>query len=236
MNPDMHDYLLAMGVQTWTPRVALPGAKQTVLAVEQLLDRPAEGTPSVTSVVPVLDKEKRKSSAVNRSSFRDMDFQDSHPFAMLALLYPGNCLLVGDFPVEKESYLSSAQHRLLSDLLFTLGVADPESAKPQFFTWPQQKQERDQNGNLALEAVQAFLTAQTSGQKIRFVLIMGESSARYILPHEASLASSRGKLWSVLDFPALITDSLDRLLEQPLLKREVWRDIQPLCRLIANGA
>ena len=63
---------------------------------------------------------------------------------------------------------------------------------------------------------------------------MGETAGRYILPHEAELANAQGKLWSIMDYPALITDSIDHILAQPLCKARCG-DIQPLCRLAANG-
>ena len=237
MNPIVRQqYLDALGIQTWLPRVALPGAKLPP-ALDFMLDEKAT-TIAVDNEVAELEV-----TAVGRMEHPLTDNglaepivgQDSPRFRLVSMLYPGYCMVVSDFSVEMDAHMSSTQHRLLSDMLLVLGVTDPESAKPVFFDWPMQNQQVDQSKAAALEAMQTFLSTQIDGQRLRFVLIMGETASRYILPHEAELASAQGKLWSIMDYPALITDSLDRILAQPLRKRDVWRDIQPLFRLAANG-
>lgn len=239
-------YLDAMGIQTWTPRIELPGAKPS-LSSESTRDvvEPAaalvsqatrqDATAAAGKPVEGQGVEKNGLSPTNDGSKEDNEALDRPRFRLVSLLYPGHCMVVSDFPVDKERYISSEQHRLLSDMLLTLGVRDSESATPVFFEWPMQNQQLDQGRDGALDAVKAFLSAQIASQKLRFVLIMGDTASRYLLPHEAELASPQGKLWSLSDYAALITDSIDTMLEQPLRKREVWRHLQSLCRLITNS-
>lgn len=229
-------YLDALGIQTWLPRVVLPGAKLPP-ALNFILDEKAApiAFDNKAAKIEVTAVGRMEHAVTDRGLAEPIADQGGHQFRLVSMLYPGHCMVISDFSAETDAHMTSAQHRLLSDMLLVLGVTDPESAKPVFFDWPMQNQQVDQSTAAALEAMQAFLNTQVDGQKLRFVLIMGETAGRYILPHEAELANAQGKLWSIMDYPALITDSIDHILAQPLCKRDVWRDIQPLCRLAANG-
>lgn len=243
-------YLRAMGIQTWFPRTELPGAKASPLpeaaCVEEVLaESSAPATPEPGQPVT-----KRKASGVLRSEAnvdqpaekvpltdetrsKRTEKADIPRFRLASSIYADQCLVLTDLSVDSDPQLSASQQRLMFGILNALGIKLHQPPKMTLFNWPMLRTHHvDQSESVAVDAVKAFLNAQLEGQRsIAFVLLMGEVAGRYLLPHEFELPNSRGKLWSVMEYPALMTHSLDRILEQPLLKREVWQDLQPLCRL-----
>lgn len=229
--PLRKQYLRAMGIQVWTPRIDLPGAKQPPVTADTVVERDSQPSPVTEEAIsPAVQPDERPSAKTQTQ--QEKTSRNNPEFRLVSLLYPGQCMVVSDVSLHSQPQLSDQQSQLLSALLHSLGVTDRDAVQPTFFSWPLlQSLQIDQSRHGAIEAVQAFFSAQTGRQSLRFVLIMGETAGRYILPHEAELAEPRGKLWSIKEYPALITQSIDAMLAEPLCKREVWRDVQPLLRL-----
>lgn len=242
-------YLRAMGIQTWLPRTALPGAKASplpeVVVEDEVTESPRPNKPEAEQPV-----NKREVSAVLRDEIGTdrpvekplqtdevksgrVEKAEIPRFRLASSIYAGQCLVVSDLAVDSAPQFSGSQQRLMSGMLNALGIKLNQPPRVTLFNWPMLRtQHVDQSESVALDAVKAFLNAQLEGQQnIAFVLIMGEVASRYLLPQEFELPNSRGKLWPIADSPALMTHSLDGMLSQPLLKREVWQDLQPLCRL-----
>lgn len=246
------EYLRLLGIQTWVPRVELPGALQEP---EDFIREPESEAPSLASPspaaisveLPVVKEIPVEPNFVDQvlppaaqtlpkeEGVTVKDRREPPRFRFTSLYFPGECLLISDMPLTAETMLNVQQINLIQGLMSAIGISNNRVPTPVFFDWPLlQNQQVAQSHCEAVAAVQAFLAAQTVGLPLRFVLIMGDTASRYILPDEAELTDAQGKLWSVMEFPALMTESVGRMLEEPLCKREVWRHIQPLRRLYAN--
>lgn len=208
LNSLQRQYLKALGIPLWVPRAPLPGAKA-------LREDPPSAPPvdPKASTVPVMQEVAEQKEGI--AAFR-----------LVSWLFQGRCLIVSDFDLAQDAHVTKAQHCLLTDLLRCLGIDDPESAQPQFYECD--APEPAEGGSLESVA-QQYLKKRLAGQDVQFVLVMGTLAARLLLPHESALANARGRRWSVFEYSALITHSLDSMLLDPMLKREVWQEIQPLC-------
>ena len=224
-----------MGVQVWYARKELadsspplsaptPTELTETVAQAQVTEIPLE---SPELVAPVQQRDKRAADSRKPSTK-----QPAPQFDLVTLLYADRLLIIGDIAKTNNVQLTPAQSRLLTELASALGVSTV-GAKYNHFTWPISASGHvDQSENVAVDAVWGFYNAQMSEQKVRSILVLGSLAARYLLPDEIKLAECRGKLWSIGDLPALVTYGIDKMLENPLLKRDVWCDVQPVIRLL----
>jgi len=66
-------------------------------------------------------------------------------------------------------------------------------------------------------------------------LLLGGAATQLVLRTRESAESLRGEVCHPRpELPALATASLSEMLQVPGCKREVWRDLQPLIRQLAN--
>jgi len=231
-------YLQLLGIQPWVPRVVLPGAKPPPLAPEPVTgkgvepfvaERPATVASAAKQRLAGRHEDNQLGNGAQRKG--QTAAQEMPRFRLLSIRFPGDCLLISEVAQDVD-WLSNRQVRLVRALISAIGVKSNQFETPLFFHWPlSQNQQIDQGQQEAIAAVEAFIKAQLAEQQVRFVLVMGEVAGRFLLANEAQLGNARGKLWSVLEYPALMTASIGEMLEEPLRKREVWRDIQPLRRL-----
>ena len=77
--------------------------------------------------------------------------------------------------------------------------------------------------------LQAQGQAQGQTQDIKFILLMGDTAARYMGVAEA-FKQARGTLQAFQNTPLCMTHSVDLLLRLPQMKREVWQDLQVLVK------
>ncbi len=182
-------------------------------ATQALFDEPAKTSkPSVRSVVDDLAAETKASSA------------QAAPHFVLSVSRGGQFLILDDgLPghLDPTEYL-----QLLQNILFALG-AGKQVLNIDAFVWPMSKSSHiDQSETAARQTLQAFLGKLAEREKLHYVLIMGEAAARYVSEH----AVSKGELIQHGRLPVslLNLESAVAMLADPSLKRDAWRQLQPL--------
>lgn len=121
--------------------------------------------------------------------------------------------------------------RLLGELLACLGLQEPGSLAEEVLSWP-----LVENTSVKLTAEDAraelntWLEAELGRRPVRQLIFMGSEAARYFLPQETA---DEAQLWQPLKLSgfepsALLVPSLIELLQQPLLKRDLWLALQGL--------
>lgn len=121
--------------------------------------------------------------------------------------------------------------RLLRDLLASLGLQESSSLAEEVLSWP-----LVENASVKLTAEDAraelhtWLEAELERRPVRQLVFMGSGAARYFLSQETA---DEAQLWQSLELSgfeplALLVPSLIELLQQPLLKRDLWLALQGL--------
>ncbi len=235
-----------MGVQVWYARKVLPESSSSLpvatsapapkpasvevpesVAKEQVANAPLESSQPAGQV----QQSKERAAHSRKPPIK----KPAPQFDLVTLHCADRLLIIGDIGKTNSMQLTPAQSRLLAELASALGVSTV-GAKYNQFTWPVSPSEHvDQSESVAVDAVWGFYKAQISKQQVNSILVMGSLAARYLLPDEMQLAECRGKLWSIGELPALITYGVDKMLENPLLKKEVWRDVQPIIKLLEEA-
>ncbi len=147
-------------------------------------------------------------------------------------------LLVVD---SRQVELALPTDRLFHNMIFALGYRLAGPLQAEVLRWPLVERSLEPQGEQqARDMLHAYLDAQSLRQPFKHLLLMGEPAAKYILPQEAELSLHKAdKLYlpelSTADNPvtAIATHSLTALLQQPLLKVDSWRALQPL-RLVTE--
>lgn len=126
--------------------------------------------------------------------------------------------------------------RLLRNILQAVQPHEAGSVREEVLAWPSV---HNPAVHLRVEDAQAelhtWLEIELAQRPVRQLLLMGEKAARFYLPEGTDYRES---LWQNIKLepfnqPALIAPSLLELLREPLLKRDLWRALQPLLPLDA---
>lgn len=161
------------------------------------------------------------------------------PEFKLAFLAMGDGLIIDSLPPQSRGGFSNAHLRLAMSLWRGLGMPAVESPRAQLLPWPAfTSRSLDQGWDQAQTAVQRkfdLMLAQAQAP-VRFVLLLGDSAARLLLQSPDGGDGMRGMLFRPrAQVPALATASLSEMLQVPGCKRDVWRELQPLIRHLADA-
>jgi len=158
------------------------------------------------------------------------------PEFKLAFLRLGDALLIDSLPPQSRGGLTPAHQRLSTALARALGVMAEQPPLAQMLPWPAfTSRSLDQGWEQAEAAVQRKLERLLEGNRPRFLLLLGGAATQLVLRTRESAESLRGEVCHPRpELPALATASLSEMLQVPGCKREVWRDLQPLIRQLAN--
>ena len=133
------------------------------------------------------------------------------PFTVGAVAL-GACLWVEELA---DGVLAQEQVRLISAICRACGWPT-EPATVNQFAWPMHRNPQlDQSGEAALAALSAFVHRQMESSQSRRMILLGQP-----------VRDRLGK--QVLEMPVTLTRSTRDMLSDPLLKREVWRDLREL--------
>ena len=250
-------YLEAMGVDCYMPRLQLPAAPQALLCEMPVQEGPVIASVEVASVAAVSPAVAPTKTAVNNGAAAMQALFDEepkektarvtaalssqqstakvppqgNPHFSLSIIRGENILLIdeglaGD--INPADYL-----QLLHNLLFALG-AGKQQLSIDAFVWPMRKNSQvDQSENAARETLAAFLAKQVQQLSTRYIILMGDTAVKYLLDTE--LATGEFSAHAQLDAQLIRTQSVSPLLSSPALKRDVWRDLQPLHRVLKKG-
>ncbi|WP_101756565.1 hypothetical protein [Oceanicoccus sp. KOV_DT_Chl] len=251
-------YMDAMGVDCYVPRIQLLGALASTLCVMPIVEfvpaSEVDGSapagiaqPDSTAAAKVAKasgaaathalfeddgkKNQRQAIASQQSVAEVTDELVSQtgsskelPKFILSIVRANNVLLIDEgLPghVNPQEYL-----QLLHNLLFALG-AGKQTLTIDAFVWPINKNSQfDQSETAARQTLQAFLAKQVEQANIPTVILMGQTAAHYISEQPLAMAE-------LIQHPQLAAqmircDSGFPLLAEPLLKKQLWQQLQPL--------
>ena len=150
------------------------------------------------------------------------------PRFALQLLRADNCLLLVDLPTGEAFQSRDPDYQLLKDMLRAAGLTDQPDFMRQAapITWPMLHSGNlvhEQNAAAARACVRDLLTVELQSKPAVCIWLLGKQAVRFASrADDADLYSVQSfvegaQLWSL--------PSLESILEQPLLKREIWRSM-----------
>lgn len=149
-------------------------------------------------------------------------------FAM-QLLRAGNCLLLADLPVGEPFQSRDPDYQLLRDMLRAAELTDQPSFLRQGMPirWPllhSGSLMHEQNAAAARSCVRDLLNVEVVTEQTVCIWLLGEQAVRFASADDHSAEPYRlqpfiegVQLWSL--------PSLENILQQPVLKREIWRSM-----------
>lgn len=216
------DYLDAMGIQPWFPRVVLPNAlphrefdfpvdlndeaethELSAREAMQALGLPENKPESVEEPGPVparptLVTEESKPGQVEstREEQRKPPAPATSKFRLVTLAPNDDCLVVAEMPHSGINQFTRFHNRLLIDILRAIRFgATPDMAMNEF-VWPLGNLglmgQMDQCDSSAADAVCAFLSNQFGLARRKRVLLFGPAAARFVIDPARSFEELRG--------------------------------------------
>ncbi len=221
-------YLKALGIQLWVPRVELPGAKSVcadTTAAGNSPDCTAESIALKTQHRVEIDNNLRLDSEHQQRAVSAKATPEKQPVCinMATVFYTGQCLVIAQLETG-ETQLSAPSLRLLSELLHALGVDIDQKVSVNRLDWPAQQSVDSQPG------FETLLQSLQLKQPGKFVLLLGEGPYRLLKTDPSDFLGGCGELVSFGKRGAIATLALAQMLDKPKLKAQVWSDLQPLCR------
>jgi len=150
------------------------------------------------------------------------------PRFALQILRAGNCLLLVDLPTGEPFQSRDPDYQLLKDMLRAARLTD----QPHFlrqgtpFVWPMLRSGNlmgEQNAEAARFCVRDLLNVELSSEPTVCVWLVGSQAVRF------GSAADDAALYSLQPFAEGVQvwtlPNLESVLEQPLLKRDIWRSM-----------
>lgn len=191
---------------------------------DKLASLKAAQTPAITAK-PVLD-----TVSVNDTPPAQEPVVQAEPIPRFALqlLRADNCLVLVDLPTGEPFQSRDPDYKLLRDMLRAAGLTDNPSFMRQGapITWPMLLTGNlmyEQNSAAARACVRDLLSVELQSEPAVCVWLVGRQAVRFASATEdAQLYGLQpfvegAQVWSL--------PSLESVLEQPLLKRDIWRSM-----------
>ncbi|MGB0361101.1 MAG: hypothetical protein ACPGEF_06820 [Endozoicomonas sp.] len=147
------------------------------------------------------------------------------------------CIVVAEMPHSGLNQFSRFHQRLLDDMLRALKITPEPTITFREFIWPMSENRGllsriNQDDHSAADAVSAFLRNQYGLSRLKTILLLGQSAARFVLDPEKGFEQLRGIQQGIYpDQHFVVTYGLNELMKQSILKKEAWQDIAPLLSL-----
>lgn len=207
-----------------TPSARPVSDKARISARDQLASLKAAQTPAAIvratiEPAPVVDTQQVTEPAVQTEQI---------PRFALQLLRADNCLVLVDLPTGEPFQSRDPDYQLLRDMLRAAGLTDKPSFMRQGMpiTWPMLLTGNlmyEQNAAAARACVRDLLSVELQSEPALCVWLIGKQALRF------ASVDDYAQLYSLLPFAegAQIWSlpSLESVLEQPLLKRDIWRSM-----------
>ena len=276
------EYLKTMGIQSYFPRVVLPGAKPSpeydfdetpdsdepsLSAIASAVKRPVENVSdskgssassgnsvldelragATTSRKPAISPEKEDLTVQSGSAGRDsttdeaLDKEGSTEeaaelrFSLNYYKITPTLALVNEVPHQNASNQDAQIMALMKAILLALSIDVEVSAlRAENFSWPLSADlDLDSNSaELASKALSGFMQMRQHKDQFGDLLVFAARSEELILGEDSSLRDFKSACES---FNLTVTKSLHSMLVHPALKKEVWQDLQPLRRRLAES-
>ena len=250
-------YMSAMGVDCYIPRRQLPGALPSQLckipasslavAADALISTADTAAVSIPVAVAIVSPPSSSASAAQalftenspvalnkvaatsaKLVSRTAVAKQAVPHFSLSVVRGDNILILDDGladTINPSEYL-----QLMSNMLHALGAGKQKlSLDP--FLWPVVKNSQvDQSETAAREALLAFLSKQLERLNISYIVVLGDTASHYVT--EQVLPAGEWITHPQLSVQLIRSQSASRMLIEPLIKKLVWQQLQPLQKML----
>jgi len=214
-------YLAALGIDTYVPRRALPGAAPSRRLVLVRRD-PAPSAVAAVTATPVAGRPVAPAQVPADPVFPAGGAAASCRFT-LAVLVAGDWLWLEQLETrslaEEQVWLVHAMAHACRVAAGGPGTGSATNPPQAFqFNWPMHSNPQLDNGETAARAsLAAFLARRIEEFHCRGVVLLGEAGGQWVHGQD-------------FDLPLVPTRSTAEVLAQPSLKRQVWADLLSLRR------
>jgi hypothetical protein len=241
------EYLKALGIESYFPRMQLPGAPESSLVI---LEDPAETIQETAPVsesvpaklilkaaplsgepaTPISAKEEHVDTPAPATGVKHRAREEIR-LQLLCIRAGSNLAILNALPHLGPGQLSARHKTLLTSLLAALGIpAEDMEVESKPFTWPMVTGLHvDNSARAAAIALLAYLQQKQSDWSFGRLLVMGENALQPVfITSEEDKDSSAGPSLDHGKWKFALTRSLDELLQHPELKKESWMRIRTL--------
>lgn len=230
------NYLSAMQINTWLPRVPLPFAKQS-----DNLSLTAITEPPIIETISIIEEKKTPTSIAafkEKSLVEETPLQNNTPATSphfsLQLMQAGRCLLLIERPIAETFHIKDPTYQLLRNILYAAKLPDSPQPLGDLIQWPLFKNSTIAQGKKeAKEFLQSFIiTYKEQFIDTQCLWLIGLDSICHATDlnetnyFEAPILAPYGQ--------TLLSPSLDVLMTSPHLKAPLWHTIRKLTPLWQN--
>ena len=243
-------YLSALGIENYMPRWHLPCApasfqcdlsaldnmpdvsateagNQSLAPISRPLHDPEISGRLLDDINTPSTKPVKISAASILQSLEQKASQDVHPFS-LSIWRPQPGMLVID---SRDTSLALPVELLLHNVLRAYIGKPISSLQEEVLRWPMvENRFVSRTEANARTELQTWLSVENDLRPINQLWLMGVNAARYLLPANTELKDT---LWQAHQLPesglkAFVVPSLNQLLQQPLMKAQLWATIKKI--------
>jgi len=236
-----------MGIQLVYPRIALPGARQSphyelsvaspVEVVREVIPTPIEAAPSVGSVPPptviaISTENYQAATDAPPQSLAETSeaTTDTLKFSLRYYRINGQFAVIDEFPLAQSGNGSADRLSLLRNILIALNI-DTVACNFSYesFNWPLMEglPVETEPSLAARQALCGFIAMRKRLDGFGNLLVFaGQIDA--LLLRSTKTAEQKDVLVKLEDYHLTVTSSLQAMLSFPMLKKEVWQQLQPL--------
>lgn len=242
-----HAILQEMGIQTYVPRVSLPGAKASPeprlyrsipanlspMGLQAPIETAEKRSAPVVAAVPAAASQPAETAPVQ---LPPQDTQAVH-FAFAYVPVNEQLAVICELPWARSAILSPSCSQLLADMLKAIGTPfEAERLSPMVFSWPlADAGEMPQDAQTARDMLEGFLSRRLKLRAVPHLLVLAEQSAEFLFPAGGPLPASGLQAHPRLAAQVLVTHSLHAMESVRDLKRSAWQALQPLRRALADS-
>lgn len=238
-----NNYLAAMQIDTWLPRVILPNAASSIAhtdttVISEPVSQPVLENITTEIIVDVTIEEKVTNiePAVIQQPYTpeiipSTDSADEPPHFSLQLMQAGRCLLLVELPTGVAFQIRDPAYQLLRNILRAAKLPDSPQLLGDIIHWPLFKQISIPQGTKeAQEFLQSFIsTYQEQATDSCCLWLIGLSTIRYTIGlneqdyYQTPIVNLLGQ--------TLLSPSLELLIDNPQYKASLWQSIRQLIPL-----
>lgn len=238
-----NNYLAAMQIDSWLPRVVLPNAASSITHTDTAVISESVSQPvlekvtteiivdvtieeKVTAIEPIIVAQPNTPEVTPLSNS-----SDKTPHFALQLMQAGRCLLLVELPTGTAFQIRDPAYQLLRNILRAAKLPDSPQLLGDIVHWPLFKQISIPQGTKeAQEFLQSFIsTYQEQATDSCCLWLIGLSTIRYTI----GLDEQNYYQTPIVDLlgQTLLSPSLELLIDNPQYKANLWQSIRQLIPL-----
>lgn len=250
--------LQEMGIQTYVPRQAIPGAKASPRYAERAdvqATRATASAPSLertvpASILPVATEHAQRLEPVAVSAVpapislaapaqpAPTGQVDAARFVFAYIPVNEHLAVINELPWARSASLTPSCRQLLADMLKAIGApCEANDLSPMIFTWPlADAGDMPVDPESARHMLEGFLSRRLKLRPVSYLMVLAEQSARFLFPTDATFQGTGEALIEHPRFPVqmVLTHSLNAMEAVRELKRPAWQALQPLKYALAQ--